>query len=260
MKKSMFILPLLAVMFAGCSNDTENDGLNGKASVMLNLSSDLSYSRAFNESEYKNTANYQVEFVKTETSDVVYSGKYSDMPLEPYKVDPGVSYTVTASYGEDVAAGYDKLYVKETQTFAVAEGDNKTINLVCKPANARLKLAYSDDYTNFYSDCKVSVKTSFMNEPWEMGIADKGKELFMKTGDKGTKATLSFTVYDLDGKPVEVNKDLSQELSLNPRDSYTLTLEPELNEIAGGKIGINVTINSEVTEEDITIQLPGELL
>ena len=55
MKKSMFILPLLAVMFAGCSNDTENDGLNGKASVMLNLSSDLSYSRAFNESEYKNT-------------------------------------------------------------------------------------------------------------------------------------------------------------------------------------------------------------
>lgn len=99
-----------------------------------------------------------------------------------------------------------------------------------------------------------------MNEPWEMGIADKGKELFMKTGDKGTKATLSFTVYDLDGKPVGVNKDLSQELSLNPRDSYTLTVQPELNEIAGGKIGINVTINSEVTEENITIQLPGELL
>ena len=129
---------------------------------MLNLSSDLSYSRAFNESEYKNTANYQVEFVKTETSDVVYSGKYSDMPLEPYKVGPGVSYTVTASYGEDVAAGYDKLYVKETRLLRWLRAIIKTINLVCKPANARLKLAYSDDYTNFYSDCKVWVKTSFI--------------------------------------------------------------------------------------------------
>lgn len=261
MKKNVFAFSLLAMsaLLAGCNGEVKEHNPEGNATVMVNLASDLSYSRSFNESEYQNTKNYTVLFAKTsDLNNLVYSGKYSDMALD-YKVESGESYTITASYGEDVSAGYDKLYVKGTQTFAVAEGDKKTIEVKCVPANARLKLAYSDDFSTYYSDCKISVKTEYMEKEWTMGIADKDKELFMKTGDQGTKATLTFQLLDLDGQPVTVQGMTgTKEISLSPRDSYTLTVKPNVTEIQGGKLGVSVTIDNGVTEEDINVVVPGD--
>ena len=74
------------------------------------MSTNLSYSRAVDESAYLNVKNYKVSLYKGE--DPVYTDKlYEDLDVEQ-KVDFGVSYTLAAYYGEDVAAGYDKLYVK----------------------------------------------------------------------------------------------------------------------------------------------------
>lgn len=262
MKKYAFVFSLLVALTAmtSCSNDVENGEMTGKGTILLDLSPDLSYSRAFDEGAYTNTDNYQVVLGKTEGGEPIYSGPYSEIPVKN-KVESGVSYTVTASYGEDVGAGYDKLYVKGSQTFTVAEGDTKTVDVVCTPANARLKLDYSDDFTTYYSDCKVSVKTDFMEEAWTMGIADEGKELFMKTGDTGTKVVLNLQILDLDGNPVTVDGMLTtKELDLSPRDSYTVTIKPNVTEIEGGKMGISVTIDDGVDEEEIKVDVPGDLM
>lgn len=262
MKKYAFVFSLLVALTAmtSCSNDAENGEMTGKGTIFLDLSPDLSYSRAFDEEAYTNTANYQVVLGKTEGGEPIYSGPYSEIPVKN-KVESGVSYTVTASYGEDVAAGYDKLYVKGSQTFAVAEGDTKEINVLCTPANARLKLDYSNDFTSYYSDCQVSVKTDFMEEAWTMGIADEGKELFLKTGDTGTKAILSLQILDLDGNPVTVDGMMTtKELNMSPRDSYTVTIKPNVTEIEGGKMGISVSIDDGVTEDNININVPGDLI
>lgn len=77
---------------------------------MVDLSTNLSYSRAVDESAYRNVNNYKVSLYKGE--EPVYTDKlYGDLELEQ-SVDFGVPYTLTAYYGEDVAAGYDKLYVR----------------------------------------------------------------------------------------------------------------------------------------------------
>lgn len=90
---------------------------------MVDLSTNLSYSRAVDESAYRNVNNYKVSLYKGE--EPVYTDKlYGDLELEQ-SVDFGVPYTLTAYYGEDVAAGYDKLYVKGSQTFTVSQGDKK---------------------------------------------------------------------------------------------------------------------------------------
>lgn len=114
---------VLLTFLASCSNEEGKESVSGQGSIMVDLSTDLSYSRSVDESAYLNVNNYKVSLYKGE--EPVYTDKlYGDLELEQ-SVDFGVPYTLTAYYGEDVAAGYDKLYVKGSETFTVSQGDKK---------------------------------------------------------------------------------------------------------------------------------------
>lgn len=259
-------LLLVSLAFLGsCRSEKEQEGFSETGSVMIDLSSELSYqSRAIDQSAYLNTNNYKVSLYKGE--EAVYVDKlYGEASVEQ-KVDFGVPYTVTAYYGEDVAAGYDKLYVKGSQTFTVSQGDRKTVTVLCKPANAKMSVVYkgkddTDSFDNYFQDCQVSVKTEYMTDAFTMGKADEGKELYLKTGDKGTKATLTFALTDKEGEPVTVDGFAStKEIDLQPCYSYTLTIQPTGTNVAGGKFGLTVTVDNGVTEEDVTVNIPGEYI
>lgn len=101
---------MLLAFLGSCSGEEGKESVSGQGSIMVDLSTNLSYSRAVDESAYRNVNNYKVSLYKGE--EPVYTDQlYGDLDVEQ-KVDFGVSYTLTAYYGEDVAAGYDKLYVK----------------------------------------------------------------------------------------------------------------------------------------------------
>lgn len=142
MKNCLSVLFSLMLLFGlgSCSSEEGKESVTGQGRIMVDLSTDLSYSRSVDESAYRNVNNYKVSLYKGE--EPVYTDKlYGDLELEQ-SVDFGVPYTLTAYYGEDVAAGYDKLYVKGSQTFTVSQGDKKTVSILCKPANARITLVY----------------------------------------------------------------------------------------------------------------------
>lgn len=114
---------MLLFGLGSCSSEEGKESVTGQGRIMVDLSTDLSYSRSVDESAYRNVNNYKVSLYKGE--EPVYTDKlYGDLELEQ-SVDFGVPYTLTAYYGEDVAAGYDKLYVKGSQTFTVSQGDKK---------------------------------------------------------------------------------------------------------------------------------------
>lgn len=114
---------MLLFGLGSCSSEEGKESVTGQGRIMVDLSTDLSYSRSVDESVYRNVNNYKVSLYKGE--EPVYTDKlYGDLELEQ-SVDFGVPYTLTAYYGEDVAAGYDKLYVKGSQTFTVSQGDKK---------------------------------------------------------------------------------------------------------------------------------------
>lgn len=143
MKNCLSVLFSLMLLFGlgSCSNEEGKESVTGQGRIMVDLSTDLSYSRSVDESAYRNVNNYKVSLYKGE--EPVYTDKlYGDLELEQ-SVDFGVPYMLTAYYGEDVAAGYDKLYVKGSQTFTVSQGDKKTVSILCKPANARITLVYN---------------------------------------------------------------------------------------------------------------------
>ena len=38
-----------------------------------------------------------------------------------------------------------------------------------------------------------------------------------------------------------------------------LTIKPDVTEIEGGKFGINVSVNTDVTDEDVNIVIPNDI-
>ncbi len=259
-------LLLVSLAFLGsCRSEKEQESFSETGSVMIDLSSELSYhSRAIDQSAYENVQNYKVSLYKGE--EAVYVDKpYGEASVEQ-KVDFGVPYTVTAYYGEDVAAGYDKLYVKGSQTFTVSQGDRKTVKVVCKPANAKMSVVYkgnddTDTFEDYFQDCTVSIKTSYMDNAWTMNKSDVGKELYLKTGDEGTKCTLTFALTDKEGNPVTVEGfESTKEIEVKPCYAYTLTIKPKGTDVPGGKFGLTVTVDDGVTVENVTVNIPGEYI
>lgn len=258
----------MGALTVSCSSEDEavSQGASGQASIMIDLSSDLSYSRAIDESEYMNTQNYEVSMYKGDEP-VFENTLYKDLELTQ-KVDFNTNYTLTAEYGEDVAYGYDKLYVKGSQTFSVPQGDTKEVSILCKPANAKLILKYaglgdSDKFEDYFQDCQVSVKTQYMDEAFSMAKADAGKELYLKTGDEGTEVNLSFTITDLEGETATIESEdfeTTKTIKLKPGVAYTLTIKPNQVDVDGGKLGMDITVDDGVTEEDVTITVPGDFL
>lgn len=258
----------MGALTVSCSSEDEavSQGASGQASIMIDLSSDLSYSRAIDESEYMNTQNYEVSMYKGDEP-VFENTLYKELELTQ-KVDFNTNYTLTAEYGEDVAYGYDKLYVKGSQTFSVPQGDTKEVSILCKPANAKLILKYaglgdSDKFEDYFQDCQVSVKTQYMDEAFSMAKADAGKELYLKTGDEGTEVNLSFTITDLEGETATIESEdfeTTKTITLKPGVAYTLTIKPNQVNVDGGKLGMDITVDDGVTEEDVTITVPGDFL
>lgn len=258
----------MGALTVSCSSEDEavTQGASGQASIMIDLSSDLSYSRAIDESEYMNTQNYEVSMYKGDEP-VFENTLYKELELTQ-KVDFNTNYTLTAEYGEDVAYGYDKLYVKGSQTFSVPQGDTKEVSILCKPANAKLILKYaglgdSDKFEDYFQDCQVSVKTQYMDNAFSMTKADAGKELYLKTGDEGTEVNLSFTITDLEGETATIESEdfqTTKTIKLKPGVAYTLTIKPNQVDVDGGKLGMDITVDNGVTEEDVTITVPGDFL
>lgn len=156
--------------------------------------------------------------------------------------------------------------MKGSQTFSVSQGDTKTVSVLCKPANARLAVVYkgndeSDTFEDYFQDCSVTIKTDYMDEAWTMNKSNVGQQLYLKTGDEGTKAMLSFSLTDKNGEPVTVEGfEATKEINLQPCYSYTLTIKPNHTDIAGGKFGLTITVDDGVTEEDVTVEIPGEYI
>ena len=258
----------MGALTVSCSSEDEavSQGASGQASIMIDLSSDLSYSRAIDESEYMNIQNYEVSMYKGDEP-VFENTLYKELELTQ-KVDFNTNYTLTAEYGEDVAYGYDKLYVKGSQTFSVPQGDTKEVSILCKPANAKLILKYaglgdSDKFEDYFQDCQVSVKTQYMDNAFSMAKADAGKELYLKTGDEGTEVNLSFTITDLEGETATIESEdfeTTKTITLKPGVAYTLTIKPNQVDVDGGKLGMDITVDDGVTEEDVTITVPGDFL
>lgn len=265
-KKSILFfmtISLMLLMACGNSDDTSLGGGSGK--FMVDLRSDVSYAkttdgqtRAIDESVYQNLDNYIVE-LKDASGTVLKSGLYGAMGLIE-EVQEG-NYSLTAYYGEDVNAEYDKLFVKGVEQFTVAAGEQKKVTITCVPANVKVNVKYSSDFSTYYSDCTVGLKTQYIASPFLMSIADTDKDLYLKAASSGESLALTFDIKDLSGNSITIDGFNGKTVSVKPRDFLTITIKPKFINVDGGAVeGITITVDDSVVEEDVVITIPDEYL
>ena len=256
MKKTMILPALLmsGAMLAGCSQEETTPS---KATVQVNLRADASFkTRAIDEAAYTNIDNYTVKLVNKQTGATVHEALYKDWELA-YQVDAGTEYTLSASYGTEAAASYTDLLCYGEQTFTVQPGSTKVVDFVAKPRAAKVSVIYSDDFTTYYKDCRVSVKTQYMTQPEVMNIEKVGQELFLKA-QEGESVELGFTVIDKEGNEV-ADKGGQKTVTVNPQTWLKVTVKPNVQQIEGGKFGLSIVVDDGVTEQDVNFNVPNDV-
>lgn len=264
-KKCLFYFSLCSLLFfSACSSSDEHmidEG--GSGEIQFNLSSNVSYpsspagtgSRTLDDAQDIN--NYTVE-LSNASGTKVFSKLYKDM-TPSMNVDAG-AYLVRAFWGEDVPAGYDKLYVEGSMPFALGKGERKDVKFTCVPANAKVKVVYSSDFSQYYSDCTIGFKTPHLLSPFLMPKSDSNKSLYLKAGNEDD-LTLTFSLKDKNGATIVPKGFGEQKLTVSARDFLTITVKPKVTEVEAGKIkGITVTIDTSVDSEVIEITIPDDFL
>ncbi len=256
MKKYLYsILILGGLLTASC--DSESGTENGRGKVMVDFTPDMSFStsRAIVESDYTDIRNYNVKLIKTATDQVLEEHLYADWALA-YEVESGVQYTVEASYGTESPASFDNLLVKGSETFTVQPGTTKMVSFQCKPQAAKVSVIFSDDYSEYFSDCDVTVKTQYMPSAQTLNISTPSP-LYIKAGQE-EPLTLTFTVKDKEGQ-VLPEYNTTKVVNVNPQTWLKITVKPNITEIEGGKFGINVILDDSLTDKDVNIKLGNEI-
>ena len=97
-----------------------------------------------------------------------------------------------------------------------------------------------------------------MDQPLTLRAENEGQDLFLQADEEGEDVDLTFTVKDLQGRPVEVDGMTAQKtVTVKPQTLLRLTFKPDVTEIEGGKFGVNISVNTDLTEEEVNIVIPN---
>ena len=173
-------------------------------------------------------------------------------------MEPGTQYTLSASYGEDAPASYDKLLVSGSETFVPQAGATKVVSFQCKPKAAKVNVVFDSTFDKYYSDATVSIKTKHMTDAVTMSKAYVGQDLYLKADADGEDVALEFTIKDKSGKPITVEGMTNQKtVKVRPQTLLKLTFKPNVTEIEGGKFGVTINVDTNLKDENVNIVLPN---
>ncbi|WP_455592132.1 DUF4493 domain-containing protein [Bacteroides sp.] len=262
MKRLFLIVGMVILILGIASCDSSNDVLShGVGTLSVGLSATPSFSsktRAINEDEYRNADNYTVE-IQEVGGDMLYNDLYRNMPMS-FDVEAGKTYTVKAFYGENVDAGFDKLYMEGNQQFTISNGEQKNLVLSCRPANVKVTVEYTDDFLKYYSDCTVSLQTSHIVVPFVMNMnADANKEAYLKADATGETITILVDGFkDKSGNLVDMGGALTTTKNVTPKTHVTITVGPEVITVGTGEASFDVSVDTSTEDKDINIEIPEE--
>lgn len=155
--KSIYI-GLVGMLMAACQTEQWEAPQGG---LCITLAEDVSISTKSTPAELgKPTAEkFTLNIVKESTGESLYSGVYTSQPIP---ASTG-TYTVTATYGTDLAIALDSPYYKGEETGVEVEVNQSTpVTLTCKVANALASVAYGegqkDNFNELFSTYGVEVK------------------------------------------------------------------------------------------------------
>ena len=271
-KQLLFTLGIATpVALASCSSEKDFDltPVKDKAqgSLILNLEAEAGFesqTRALNENNYKNTANYNVKIINNANDNILVDCKASELSAYLPKTVQIGTYTVLATYGNEHAASRDEFFMTGSSTVRVNAKEEKTVNVTCSPTCGKVSVQFASDMATYYEDYSVSFSgTSALGsnkfswaktdtEPWYIKLNEAGETVnytisltakpdYMHKGKDGSSqatgvATGSFKLY----------RNKAHKLSIKP--NYTPTTE--------GGMSLTITIDESTNDHEITWDVP----
>ena len=267
MKKYAVMLCAMLAMgafTASCSSDEEavQGAAEGKGLVKLSLNVGADFqSRAINESDYKNLANYTVQIISDRTGNVVEGCEWTGttIPQDLIELDNG-DYTVLAFTGEDykgVGATTEGMYVEGKDDFSVDGDQTATATVNCTPQCARATVEFDPEMETYFNDYYVVFSgTKAMGQSSYTWAKNHGTDpVYMAvTGTETLTATIKLV--DKTGKVAE---DIVRTKEVSAAKAWKLNIAPVVEE-ATGNVGITIKIDQGTNDIPVDIEIPSEWL
>lgn len=266
MKKIFNIFSLLLaviVLLPSCSKEDlfgreEENGARGTASFKK-MSVDVNTGEnVITRADAPDVNTFTVEVTGT-NGKTYYNGTLAEMP-EILSLPVATGYTVTVHSPENPDAAWETPYYEGTQTFDIAENEVTYIDpVVCKLANVKVSIKFDAALLPYMEDdCKVTVVTGtgasleFTKEETRSG--------FFKYAEANGEATLVATFTGTVDENYENNFRTYTQVA--PGNHYIITyrlngLDPDVPD-QNGNITLGLVVNSEVTSENLTVNVDDE--
>ncbi len=246
-------------MLTACSS--EEDSLEipeGKGLVRIGLSADTGFStqtKAVDESEYENTANYTIQIWDSKES-LVQESKFSEIE-NPLTLTTG-SYTLKAFYGEeykDKPASKEGFYVEGVTNppFNVASGGSTSVSVTCKPTSAKVNVVFAEEMATYFDEYYMTFSTNALGSGTKQQVNNGEVYYFLVDNKEPVKAQIA-----LKKKGETAVEFLDRNYTMSPGDAKRINVSPIAPENPGGSLTLKIEVDETVTEVPIDITIPGD--
>ena len=244
-KRLLIPAVVLPLAFSSCDKeqfDGEGDGEEGY--VRLRLNNDL---QPVTVTKTGDEIIYCVDLTDSQGAVVQSYTDHTQIP-EQIKLKRG-DYTVTAYNGEQAEAGFDTPYYAGDTTVSIQTANLTTAEVVCRLANTKVSVGFSDAVKNNFTEYAVTVSNG-TDEGALIYAEDETRAGYFKTTGQ---LTWTVNLVNNQGTPFTTGQTI---LDVKPREHYRLYFDvDETGNPSDGGVSVTITVDDATNDRDHDIDV-----
>lgn len=255
-KRVILIYSLLSLILVSCAKEdtAKNNGM-GTFTMKLNATSEVI---GLNEKSRAEEAGEGETLILPDVNDFSVSisslgeqvcgwSSYKDMREEEMPELRVGTYQVKAWYGDVSKEGFELPYFEGNQEFSIKKNETTPVEVTCYLGNAQVKVNYTDEFKNYFSDYSAVIATSLGNEVEY--VKDETRAAYFSPGELIAKVKVKKS-----GQSTE-NVYQVKVFEAKARHIYLLTLDVE-----AGSATMTVSFSDDVAGEEVRFDVSDAAL
>ena len=184
-------------------------------------------------------------------ADTLQSALYKDFP-EKIELKEG-DYVLRAFKGANLPAAFSNPYFEGTKEFAIKEGMKTPLDVTCTLANTRLFITYTDDFRQVYTDCTVSLRTSYTGDVFLVPQTES-RSVYLQSDKTGTDLEVAVTLKRASWTEAKTYTVTNPSIALKPQESVNLVLSTDGK--TGDGLALSVVLDDRMEELEFEEGIP----
>lgn len=184
-------------------------------------------------------------------ADTLQSALYKDFP-EKIELKEG-DYVLRAFKGANLPAAFSNPYFEGTKEFAIKEGMKTPLDVTCTLANTRLFITYTDDFQQAYTDCTVSLRTSYTGDVFLVPQTES-RSVYLQSDKTGTDLEVAVTLKRASWTESKTYTVTNPSIELKPQESVNLVLSTDGK--TGDGLALSVVLDDRMEELELEEGIP----